>query len=44
MAKANNMENTMILPIMAGYVLPYLAIILYPMITDLLNFFGSTAF
>jgi tight adherence protein C len=43
-AKANNMENTMILPIMAGYVLPYLAIILYPMINDLLRFFNATAF
>jgi tight adherence protein C len=41
MAKANNMENTMILPIMAGYVLPYLVIILYPLLTDLLKFFSA---
>jgi tight adherence protein C len=44
LAKANNMENAVILPIMAGYVLPYLVVILYPLLTDLIRFFSSTAF
>lgn len=44
LAKANNMENSVILPIMAGYVLPYLVVILYPLLTDLIRFFSSTAF
>lgn len=44
LAKANNMENTVILPIMAGYVLPYLVVILYPLLSDLIRFFSSTAF
>jgi len=44
LAKANNMENTVILPVMAGYVLPYLVVILYPLLTELVGFFSSMAF
>lgn len=42
MSKAQNAENTFFLPILAGYIVPYLVIIMYPLLLSIVRFVGMS--